>query len=160
MKLALKALALLLAVIGTGAATVALLNEDIPDFAVPDGDWQASNLLDGRVYYTEDTIVETGEVVRDEMVFRDGKFQSVMCQVYCDFGWTDYKTKQVGDVLHWTATTRCPTAPHTVVFYGIVDGDKVDIQGSWTTRRWYWTHQVNLVGFGSTERPDDHALES
>lgn len=156
----LKALALLVAVIATGAVTVALVNQDIPDMTIPDGDWQDGAMLDGTVFYTVDTVVETGDVIHDELHFKDGTFQSLMCQVYCDFGWSDYQTMQVGEITHFAATTRCPDAPHTVVFYGTIDGDRVEFAGTWTTRRWYWTHQVNVVGTGSTARPDDHEVAS
>jgi hypothetical protein len=160
MKPFLKAFALMIAVLGSGAATVILIKEDIPDLAIPQGDWRPGTLLDGIVFYTTDTIVETGDVIFDELRFADGTFQSSMCQIYCDFGWSDYQTWQQGDVLHFTATTRCPDAPHTVVFHGTVTGDAVEFEGTWTTRRWYWTHQVNVTGFGTTTRSPDHVVES
>jgi hypothetical protein len=160
MKTSLKVVALLFAVLMTGAVTVALVREDIPDFAVPQGDWQPGSVLDGLVFYTTDTVVETGDVIYDEFHFVDGTFQSSMCQIYCDFGWSDYQTWQDGEVLHFTATTRCPDAPHTVVFYGTVSGDTVSFEGTWTTRRWYWTHQVNVIGAGPTTRPPHHMTES
>ena len=155
-----KAVALLVVVIATGAATVALVNKDIPDMAIPEGDWQDGSLLDGMVFYTTDTVIESGDVIQDELHFKDGTFQSLMCQVYCDFGWSNYQTKQVGDVIHFAATTICPDAPHTVVFYGTIKGDTVEFAGTWTTRRWYWTHQVNVVGEGTTTRPADHQVET
>ena len=139
--------------LGTGAATLTAMNGDVPDYSVPDGDWSRGSALDGRVFYTVDTIVETGEILTDELVFRDGTFQSVMCQAYCDFGWSDYQTKREGDVIHFTARTECPDAPHTVVFYGTVVGDEIRFEGTWTTRRWYWTHQINVTGLGSPTPP-------
>ena len=147
--------AITLATVGTGAATLTVMNEDVPDFQVPAGDWAPGNELDGRVFYTTDTVIETGELLQDELVFRDGTFQSVMCQVYCDFGWSEYQTKIVDDVIHFTARTECPDAPHVVVFYGTVTGDEIEIEGSWTTRRWYWTHQITMTGFGSVTPPAD-----
>ena len=145
-----QALALFAAVMMTGAATVVMLNEDIPDLAIPEGAWTSGQVLDGKVFYTTDTVIESGDIINDELHFVDGRFQSAMCQIYCDFGWSPYQTWIDGDVIHFTATTRCPDAPHTVVFYGTIEGDNVDFKGTWTTRRWYWTHQVNVIGEGDT----------
>jgi len=141
--------------LGTGAATVTVMKEDLPDLAVPEAPWEASGALDGRTFYTVDTVLETGDVLEDELVFRDGRFQSVMCQVYCDFGWSEYRTWEEGGAIHFTATTRCPDAPHTVVWHGTVTGDGISFAGTWTTRRWYWTRQLNVTGAGSTTPPGD-----
>lgn len=144
-----------IATLGTGAATLTVMKPDLPDMAIPEGDWSAGSALDGKTFYTTDTILETGEILKDELVFRDGTFQSVMCQAYCDFGWSDYQTKTIGETIHFTARTICPDAPHTVVFYGTVKGEDVQFEASWTTRRWYWTHQITAVGEGSTTPPPE-----
>jgi len=141
-------------VLGTGAATVVLMKDDLPDIVVPEGPWELSNALDGQVFYTTDKIKETGEVVQDELHFTDGKFQSSMCQTYCDFGWSEYRTWSEGNVIHFTTSTACPDAPHTVVWYGKVTGDVVRFEGTWTTRRWYWTRQINAIGEGSVSPPE------
>ena len=145
--------AIALATLGTGAATMKMMNDDIPDFAVPEGEWSANHLLDGRSFHIVGKDLDSGEVVTDELIFRDGTFQSVNCQVYCDFGWSDYQTKVRGDEVHFTARTTCPDAPHTVVWYGTVIGDDVQIEGTWTTRRWYWTHQIRFVAEDSPNPP-------
>lgn len=142
--------ALLLAA-GTGAATMSVMRAEIPDMPIPEAEWVADGALDGLTFYTEDRILETGEELRDVLHFRDGRFQSEKCQAYCDFGWTEYRTWHEGGLIHFATTTRCPDAPHTVVWQGTVDGDNVTFQASWTTRRWYWSHQVNGVGQGGTE---------
>ncbi|WP_299375748.1 hypothetical protein [uncultured Tateyamaria sp.] len=130
------------ATFGTGAATLSVMNQDIPDLAVPEGDWAATGALDGRTFkiYGEDPA--SGSVLDDNILFRDGTFMSVDCEDYCNFGWTDYQTKEVDGVIHFTTTAICPDAPHTVVWYGTVSGDAVSIDVTWTTRRWYWTNQI------------------
>lgn len=135
--------------IGTGAATLTAMKNDLPDLAVPDGSWARGDELNGRVFHTEDTIQETGEVMRDALHFVDGRFLSSMCQKYCVFGWSEYETWTEGEVIHFTKTTKCPDAPHTVVWYGTVTGDEVRFEGTWPTRRLYWTRQLNVVGQGS-----------
>ena len=149
--------AIAVAALGTGAATMTVMNEDIPDFAVPDGDWTAGTELDGRAFQIAGVNLESGHSLEDEIVFRDGTFQSTNCQTYCDFGWSDYQTHVEGDVIHFTARTRCPDAPHTVVWYGTVTGDVAQVQGTWTTRRWYWTHQIRISASETAEpvRQDD-----
>ena len=140
--------AIALATLGTGAATMSVMNEDIPDLQVPEGAWTSSGALDGRAFTILGVDVESGAVLEDELLFRDGTFQSVDCQNYCDFGWSDYRTKEIDAVIHFTATTICPDAPHTVVFYGRVDGDRITLEGTWTTRRWYWTNQIVMEASG------------
>ena len=160
MKVIFKALALLAIVIATGAATVVLVKKDMPDQAIPDYPWQPGGVLDGSVYYTTDEIIQSGEILLDEFHFKDSTFQSAMCQTYCDFGWSDYMTWQDGEITHFYAVTHCPDAPHTVVFVGKVVDGKLSFEGTWTTRRWYWTHQVNAIGEGTTTPTPAHLAES
>lgn len=149
--------AIAIATLGTGAATLGYMNPDISDYPIPEGDWARGHELDGRTFHTIDTVVETGEVITDELVFEDGMFQSVMCQAYCDFGWAEYRSKTIDGTLHFSGRTVCPDAPHTVVFYGTVVGDEIRFEGTWTTRRWYWTRQINVIGHGSTVPTDGPA---
>lgn len=148
--------ALALATLGTGAATMSVLNEDIPDLEVPQGAWAVGHELDGLTFQIEAYHAKSGAMLEDDIVFRDGKFQSVDCQNYCDFGWNDYQTMVVNDVVHFTVRMICPEAPHTVVWYGRVAGDRVSLDVSWTTRRWYWTNQIQGSGEGHLV-PDDPA---
>jgi hypothetical protein len=138
-----------IAVLGTGTATVSVLNSDIPDMPVPQADWVAGQALDGMDFAITATIDQNGAEETDVLRFADGQFQSVDCEVYCNFGWTDYQTWSEGEVIHFTVTTRCPTAPHTVVWHGQVTGDQIEVEMSWTTRRWYWTHQITGNGTGA-----------
>jgi len=139
--------------VGVATGAVSVMNRDTPDFAVPEGPWQTGTALDGRVFHTVDTIVGSEDMLYDELHFVNGRFQSAKCQQYCDFGWSDYQTMKQGDAIHFTVTTRCPDAPHTVVWYGTVNGNNLRFEGTWTTRRWYWTRQIEVVGEGSTTPP-------
>jgi hypothetical protein len=136
------------ATLGTGAATLSVMNEDIPDLAVPEGDWAATGALDGIAFriYGED--LSSGAELEDEIIFRDGTFQSTDCEASCNFGWSSYQTKEIDGVIHFTTTAICPDAPHTVVWYGTVTGDNVAIDVTWTTRRWYWTNQIPIRAAG------------
>jgi hypothetical protein len=145
-----QALAVGVLALGTAGGAVTVMSRDIPDLAVPDGPWQPGAALDGEVFHTIDRITGSDEILRDELHFVDGRFQSLMCQEYCDFGWSEYRTKEVEGILHFTATTRCPDAPHTVVWYGTVADQEVSFEATWTTRRWYWTYQIEVTGTGST----------
>ena len=91
----------------------------------------------------------SGAELEDDIVFRNGAFQSADCEEYCKFGWSDYQTKTIGGAIHFTATAICPDAPHTVVWYGTVIGDEVELNVTWTTRRWYWTNQIAIQASGT-----------
>lgn len=140
--------AIAFATFGTGAATLSVMNEDIPDLAVPEGNWVATGALDGMAFKVAGKDLSSGAELEDEIVFRDGTFQSVDCEEYCNFGWSDYQTKDIDGVIHFTVTTICPDAPHTVVWYGTVTGDEMTLDLTWTTRRWYWTNQISVRGSG------------
>ena len=146
--------AIAVATFGTGAATLSAMNEDIPDLVVPAGDWGATGALDGMTFriYGEDP--SSGAVLEDDIVFRDGTFQSVDCENYCNFGWTGYQTKEIDGVMSFTTTAICPDAPHTVVWYGTITGDDISIESTWTTRRWYWTNQIGIRATGAAIPPE------
>lgn len=144
--------------VGTGAATVSMLNDDIPDMAVPDHPWTDATALDGRAFDVVARLDNGTEGETDTLIFADGGFHSVDCELYCEFGFSDYRTWTEGEVIHFTSVARCPTAPHTVVWYGQVTGDTLTVEMSWTTRRWYWTHQITGTGTGvSVDRTVDPA---
>lgn len=140
--------AIALATFGTGAVTMTVMNEDVPDLAIPQGAWAAGTELDGMTFDILGEDLKSGAILEGNIMFRDGTFQSADCQEYCNFGWSDYQTKVVADVVHFTVRAICPDAPHTVIFYGTVTGDTVDVQGTWTTRRWYWTNQIAILASG------------
>ena len=141
--------AIAVATFGTGAATISVLNQDVPDLAVPEGAWADGRELDGMSFEIAGRDVGSGAELENRIFFRDGTFQSADCQEYCDFGWSEYQTKVIDGVVHFTARTICPDAPHTVVWYGQVTGDNVSIDGTWTTRRWYWTNQIVITAKGN-----------
>ncbi|NKX43162.1 hypothetical protein [Roseicyclus persicicus] len=145
----LKAAAMAAVVLGTGAATVSVMNSDIADMPVPSANWQAGHELDGMDFAVTAVINENGAEETDVLRFADGRFHSVDCETYCNFGWSGYQTWTEGEVIHFTATTRCPTAPHTVVWLGQVVDGRIEVAMSWTTRRWYWTQQITGTGHGT-----------
>lgn len=141
--------AIALATFGTGAATLSVMNEDIPDLVIPEGDWGPTGALDGLTFQISGTDLSSGAELEDKIHFRDGTFQSADCEEYCNFGWSDYQTKTINGEIHFTATALCPDAPHTVVWHGTVTGDDVAVEVTWTTRRWYWTNQIHVRGSGA-----------
>ncbi|WP_292061986.1 hypothetical protein [Marivita sp. XM-24bin2] len=135
--------------LGTGAAAVSVMNEDIPDMTVPELAWAPGNELDGASFFVQVVLDNGAEGETDTLVFKDGAFMSMDCQVYCDFGFSDYQTWTDGDVIHFTTVATCPSAPHRVVWHGQITDDEIKVQMSWTTRRWYWTHQITGTAQGS-----------
>lgn len=141
--------AIALATLGTGAATMSVMNQDIADLSIPEGDWGAGHQLDGRTFDIMGTDTASGAILEGHIMFRDGTFQSADCQEYCNFGWSDYQTKVVDGVIHFNVRAICPDAPHTVVWYGTVTDDTIVIDATWTTRRWYWTNQIPVSASGT-----------
>ena len=141
------------ATLGTGAITLTVMNEDIPDLAVPTGDWAATGALDGMTFRIYGKDQSSGAELEDHIVFRDGTFQSTDCEDYCNFGWSAYQTKEIDGVIHFATTAICPEAPHTVAWYGTVTGDDIVLDLTWTTRRWYWTHQIPIAATGTVIDP-------
>ena len=126
---------------------------------MPDGPWAASTALDGRTFKVTKVVAGSGEVFVNDLYFADGRFLSERCQISCDFGWTEYQTHTEGETIHFTVTTRCEAAPFTVVWYGRITGDDITFDGTWTTRRWYWTQQIAASGVGTLE-PDVAAIRA
>ncbi|MEL8054630.1 MAG: hypothetical protein AAGK66_00610 [Pseudomonadota bacterium] len=141
--------AIAVATLGTGAATLTVMNEDIPDLVIPEGGWENTGALDGMTFRIYGEVPSRSAVLEDEIIFRDGTFMSTDCENYCAFGWSDYQTKTVDGVIHFTTTALCPDAPHTVVWHGRISGDEVVIDSTWTTRRWYWTNQIEVRATGA-----------
>lgn len=146
--------AIAIATLGTGAVTLTVMNEDIPDLAIPEGNWAATGALDGMTFRIYGADLSSGAELEDDILFRDGTFQSTDCEEYCNFGWSDYQTKTIDGIVHFTATAICPEAPHTVVWYGTITGDDVAIDVTWTTRRWYWTNQISITATGAVIPPE------
>jgi hypothetical protein len=130
MRQILQVAAIAVATLGGGAATMTVMKPDIADFAVPEGDWSAGSILDGRSFHIKGADSDSGEVLIDDLVFRDGTFQSGNCEEYCEFGWSNYDTNVLNDVIHFTARTVCPDAPHTVVWFGSATGDEIQVSGT------------------------------
>jgi hypothetical protein len=78
-----------LATLGTGAATLSVMNEDIPDLVIPEGDWTATGALDGMTFNIPGKDLSSGAELQDKILFRDGTFQSADCEESCNFGWSD-----------------------------------------------------------------------
>ena len=135
--------------LGTGAAAVSALNKDIPDLTIPDAAWSPGHELDGKSFSIDATLNNGAEGETDTLVFEDGRFLSMDCEEYCDFGFSDYRTWVEEGVIHFTSVATCPTAPHRVVWHGHVTGNDITVELSWTTRRWYWTHQITGTAQGS-----------
>lgn len=135
--------------LGTGAAAVSVLNPDVPDLTVPEADWSTGQALDGKSFFIQAELDNGAEGETDTLVFEDGRFMSMDCETYCNFGFSEYRTWIDGDAIHFTTVAKCPTAPHTVVWHGWIVDDQITVDMSWTTRRWYWTHQITGTGSGS-----------
>ena len=96
-----------LATVGTGAATMSVMKPEMADFPVPEGAWTEGHELDGRSFDVVARDLDGDVDHYDTLIFQNGTFQSVNCEEYCAFGWTDYQTKVIDGVIHFTATPVC-----------------------------------------------------
>ena len=73
----------------------------------------------------------------DILSFENGKFTSSACFQY-GFESGPYTTTVAHDSIHFEAQTISPTHGK-MMWSGTVKGDAVDVDYSWTKKRWLWT---------------------
>jgi len=143
--------------LGTGGAALTAMNDEIPDMPVPDMAWEIGSALDGMTFAIDVVLDQSDSDQSDVLRFADGMFLSVDCEEHCAFGYTAYFTYTDGDTIHFTTSPVCEDAPHNTVWYGTVTDGVIEVEMSWTTRRWYWTHQITGHGSGALEPTIDMA---
>lgn len=98
--------------------------------------------LDGLRFKAGIVSIEDGpeNALEDTLIFRDGKFSSVICQRY-NFAAAPYWIRTEGGTIHFLAELNSPTDGR-MIWKGTVSGDKLDGTMRWTRKRWYWTIDV------------------
>ncbi len=99
---------------------------------------EGGHLLDGKSYVGKngEKGQKLAEYEDEEIIFQDGKFTSVSCEPY-NFSSSPYRTKVVGDKIHFESVTESPS--HGKIFWqGMIDDDQVEVSFVWTKERWYW----------------------
>ena len=99
---------------------------------------EGDHLLDGRSYVGKngEKGQQLAEYEDEEIIFKDGMFNSVSCEPY-NFGSGSYTASVVGDKIHFAAVTESPSHGK-ISWQGVIDNDQAEVSFVWTKERWYW----------------------
>lgn len=132
---ALAALAMLALVLSPPVARAGEMRTMAAPAELPDG---ASSVLDGRTFHGR--IGHAGEeaFAEDEWMFEDGSFMSEKC-IECGYANSPYWVRFEQDGVRFLSESKCPVTDATIVWQGVVTGDRIEGTFTWTKERWYWT---------------------
>ena len=101
--------------------------------------FQGEGALDGKVFLSK--MGPTGQPadVEDNLVFGKGLFVSSECQTRCDYPARPYFTRSKDGAVHFVSETKCPYKDAKILWRGVVRGDRVSGEATWTLKRWYWS---------------------
>ena len=85
----------------------------------------------------------------DTFVFDKGLFLSKECERICNFPARPYFVRSKADGVEFISETRCPYKDSKIVWRGTVKDGKVRGTSTWTSERWYWTIERDLVFEGT-----------
>lgn len=124
--------ALLLTLVVETFTAVALESE-----GEPGAPQRGASILDGKTFRSRQYNDDGTAREWDLLSFRDGKFISENCKPY---GFTEapYWLRFTGNDVHFLAETVSPDSG-TMLWKGVVHGNKVEGNVRWTRERWYWT---------------------
>ena len=97
------------------------------------------SILDGKTYSGEIGLPGEPASTKDLLTFRDGMFVSQECERRCGYTEGIYWVRSGEDGIEVMSETTCPESDATIVWRGIVKGDKIEGTFTWTSERWYWT---------------------
>lgn len=86
---------------------------------------------------------------RDTFVFDKGLFVSKECERICNFPARPYFVRTTADGLEFVSETRCPNKDSRIVWRGTFKDGKLKGTSTWTSKRWYWTIEKELVFEGT-----------
>ena len=98
-----------------------------------------NDLLDGLQFKAGIVKAEesSGNALGDTLIFKDGKFSSVVCKRY-NFKPAPYWVRTDGKTIHFLAELNSPT-DGKMIWKGTISAEKLKGTMRWTRRRWYWT---------------------
>lgn len=100
---------------------------------------QGEGVLDDKVFRSRMGPAGQPADVEDNLVFRGGLFASSECEARCDYPARPYFTRSKGGAVHFVSETKCPFKDAKIVWRGVVRGERVSGQATWTLKRWYWS---------------------
>jgi len=111
------------------------------------------SVLDGRSFVGEIGPVGEAAFTKDVWEFRDGTFVSKECQERCGYPRSPYWVRFQEDAVQFRSKSTCPDTEATIVWKGVVKGDRIEGTFTWTRERWYWTVQKDFWFEGRLVKP-------
>jgi hypothetical protein len=82
--------------------------------------------------------------IQDLFICENGNFVSKECELRCQYPARPYVVRQNGNRIEFISETRCPCKDATIVWRGIVAGDRLTGPSTWNVKRWYWTVEISF----------------
>ena len=95
--------------------------------------------LDGKTFSGELGLLGKPASTTDLLVFNNGMFISKECERKCGYTEGIYWVRPIDDGVEVLSETPCLESDATIVWRGVVKGDKIEGTFTWTSERWYWT---------------------
>ena len=120
-----------------------------PEELRPTAEVMGEGMLDRMTFVGHVGTSENPTRSGDTFVFDKGLFVSKECERICKFPARPYFVRENADGIEFISETRCPYKDSKIVWRGTFKDGKVKGTSTWTSRRWYWTIEKNLVFQGS-----------
>ena len=117
---------------------------------------QGDGVLDGKVFLSKMGPAGQPADVEDNLVFDRGLFVSSECQARCDYPARPYFTRSKDGTIQFLSETKCPYKDATILWRGVVEGDRISGEATWTLKRWYWS--IERVFWFEGELIDNEAI--
>ena len=86
---------------------------------------------------------------KDTFVFDKGLFVSKECERICKFPARPYFVREIADGTEFISETQCPYKDSKIVWRGTFKDGQIRGSSTWTSKRWYWTVERELVFEGT-----------
>lgn len=115
--------------------------------------------LDGKTFSGELGLLGEPASSTDLLAFNDGMFISKECERKCGYTEGIYWVRPIDDGIEVLSETPCLEADATIVWRGVVKGDKIEGTFTWTSKRWYWTIEKEFWFNGKLVETDTTVTE-
>lgn len=97
-----------------------------------------ASVLDGRAFRGKVGHAGEDPFAEDVWIFDEGMFMSEKC-IECGYSDSPYWVRFEEEGVRFMSESRCPVTDATIVWRGVVTGDRIQGTFTWTKERWYWT---------------------
>jgi len=115
--------------------------------------------LDGKTFSGELGLLGEPASSTDLLAFNDGMFISKECERKCGYTEGIYWVRPIDDGIEVLSETPCLEADATIVWRGVVKGNKIEGTFTWTSVRWYWTIEKEFWFNGKLVETDTTVTE-